>query len=488
MIWSFIKILLFIIFIAALALGAGHLMEAGGGLQARIGSWEFNLGPFQIIIAAILLLVLTWVSLKLLGFLVAIFRFLNGDETAISRFFDRNQERRGFEALADGMMATASGEGRLAMSKAAKAERLLARPELTNLLQAQAAEVAGDQKAAETAYKKLLADDRTRFVGVRGIMKQRLEANDTDTALKLAEKAFALKPKHEETQDILLRLQADVQDWDGARETLSAKHRSGALPRDIFRRRDALLALSSAKDIAEDGKTIEAREAAIEANRLSPDLVPAAVMAAQSYIEAEKPKNALRVLKKAWAAQPHPDLATAFAAIEPEETPQERLKRFETLTRLHTDHDETRLLLAELYIAAEDFPEARRALGDMATSTPTQRNLTIMAAIERGEGADDAVIRGWLARALTAPRGPQWICDTCQNIQSTWSPICDHCQAFDTMTWREPTSGEDTLPHQAQMLPLIVGAATPPAQTSEEPPAEIPAEPPTIIEGLEDEK
>jgi len=32
-----------------------------------------------------------------------------------------------------------------------------------------------------------------------------------------------------------------------------------------------------------EGKTIEAREAAIEANRLSPDLIPAAVMAAQSY-------------------------------------------------------------------------------------------------------------------------------------------------------------------------------------------------------------
>ena len=105
------------------------------------------------------------------------------------------------------MMALASGEGRLAMAKAARAERFLARPELTNLLAAQAAEMAGDRTKAEEVYKRLLQDERTRFVGVRGIMKQKLDEGDADTALKLAERAFALKPRHEETTDILLRLQ-----------------------------------------------------------------------------------------------------------------------------------------------------------------------------------------------------------------------------------------------------------------------------------------
>ena len=81
----------------------------------------------------------------------------------------------------------------------------------------------GDRKKAEDTYKKLLDDSQTRFVGVRGIMKQKLADGDTDTALKLAEKAYALKPKHEETQDVLLRLQAEKSDWVGARKTLNAK-------------------------------------------------------------------------------------------------------------------------------------------------------------------------------------------------------------------------------------------------------------------------
>jgi len=48
------------------------------------------------------------------------------------------------------------------------------------------------------------------------------------------------------------------------------------------------------------------------------------------------------------------------------------------------------MLQAELMIAAEDFPAARKAIGDLAETDPTARALTIMAAIERGEGSDDA--------------------------------------------------------------------------------------------------
>jgi len=477
MLWSLIKILVFVAAVAALALGAGALMENGTGMRIAIVDMEFTLGPLQTVIVAAGLFVLAWLLIRLAGLAVAVFRFLNGDETALSRYFDRNRERKGYEALADGLLALASGEGRQAMSKAAKAERFLGRPDLTNLLVAQAAEISGDGVKAREVYKRLLGDDRTRFVGVRGLMKQKLAEGDTDTALKLAEKAFALKPKHEETQDTLLMLQAGQEDWAGARKTLGAKLRHGALPRDVHRRRDAVLALSEARGVFDGGHTIEAREAAIEANRLSPDLVPAAALAAQSYIENGKPRYATRVIRKAWGVTPHPDLAAAFAAIEPEETAQDRLKRFGALIKMHPDHPETRMLEAELQIAAEDFPEARRALGDLYETAPTARSLTLLAAIERGSGATDAVVRGWLTRALTAPRGPQWVCDNCQSIHAQWAPVCDNCHSFDTLSWREPPGGDVAMPSGVEMLPLIVGTPEDPAPAAEPEPEVSEAEP-----------
>ncbi|NCO85913.1 MAG: heme biosynthesis protein HemY [Rhodobacterales bacterium] len=457
MLLSLLKILAFVVAVTALTFGAASLMEVSGGAEVTVAGTEFTLSPLELTIGFVALVALVWLSFKALGLIVAVLKFINGDETAISRYFTRNRERKGYEALSDGMMALASGEGQVALAKAARAERYLGRPDLTDILTAQAAEMAGDAKRAEETYKRLLKDDRTRFVGVRGLMNRRLASGDTETALKLAQKAFELKPKHAETQDVLLRLQAESADWVGARATLGAKLRTGTLPRDVHRRRDAVLALSEAKDILSDSSSIEARETAIEANRLSPDLIPAAVMAARSYIAAGNARYATRVIKKSWEVQPHPDLAAAFAEIEPNESARARLKRFATLTKQRADHPETKMLLAELNIAAEDFPAARRAIADLVESEPTSRSLTLMAAIERGAGADDAVVRGWLTRALTAPRGPQWICDKCHHIHADWVPVCVSCHSFDTLSWTSPPPGEMAMPSGTEMLPLIVG-------------------------------
>ncbi|MGX0903207.1 HemY protein [Roseovarius sp. MBR-79] len=481
MLWLIIKVAVFIALVGAVTFGASFLLELEGGVRIVMAGVEINLTPIKAVMALTVLILVIWLLLKLAGMLVAVLRFINGDETALSRYFDRNRQDKGYRALGEGMLALASGEGARAMAEASKAEKYLRKPALTDLITAQAAEMAGDKTRAEAAFKRLLTNQKTRFVGVRGLLRQKLEAGDTDTALKLAKTAFALKPRHSEVQDTLLQLQADKGDWKGARATLGAKLKYGALPRDVHKRRDAVLALSEARDVLDEGKSIEAREAAIEANRLSPDLIPAAVLAARSYIEAGKPAKAVRVINKAWLMRPHPDLAAAFAAIEPDETPHARLKRFAKLLKVHPDNRETRLLEAELNLAAEDFPAARRALGNLAEVGPDARSLTIMAAIERGEGSSDAVVKGWLARALGAPRGPQWCCDNCQHVHAAWRPVCESCHSFDTLSWRAPADGVVSTPTGLEMLPLLIGPVDEPEDDETEAGEDIPdAE---VIEG-----
>ncbi|MDG4649224.1 heme biosynthesis HemY N-terminal domain-containing protein [Roseibacterium sp. SDUM158017] len=458
MLWSLLKVLIFIAIVAGLAIGVGYLTELDEAAMLTVAGREFVLTPIMAIVLALVLLLAVWLLFKAVALLVATLRFLNGDETAISRHFNRRAERKGFEALAEGMMALAAGEGRLAIRKAERAEKYLHRPELTKLILAQGAEMTGDRKLAMETYKALVTDDRTRFVGVRGLMKQKLEAGDTDTALKLAEKALALRPRNEEVQTTLLQLQARHEDWAGARATLSKALKAGNLPRDLHKRRDAVLALAHAREAMAQGKIAEATRDATEANRLAPTLVPAAAMATRLAIAEKNPRKAAKILKAAWANEPHPDLAAAFAEIEPNETPAARLKRFQPLLAKHPGHPETKLLEAELQIAREDFPAARRALGDLAETKPTTRSLTIMAAIERGQGAEDRVVRAWLARAVTAPRGPQWLCGNCGQVHAEWRPVCANCESFDTLAWAEAPQSEAALAGPAQMLPMIVGA------------------------------
>ena len=468
MFWTLTKILLFVAVVIGLAWGAGMVMDSGQTVGLRIFDMEFELGPMQAIIAFVALLVGLWLVLKLIGLALAVLRFMNGDETAVRRFFMRNREKRGLDALLASMIAQAEGDGRTAIAKAEKAHKLLNRPVMTSLLIAQSAELKGNTDLAIEHYKALLNDNRSRFVGVQGLMRSKLEAGDKDKARALASKALEMQPAHEATQNTLLGLQTEAEDWGGARKTLLIKKSSGSLPRDVWRRRDAILALQQSDALAATGELARAREAAIEANRLSPDLIPAAVSAAQALVAQGNGGYATKVIRKAWKVQSHPDLAAAFAAIEKDETPQQRLARFGKLLKMRPDEPETRLLKAELLIAAEDFPGARRALGDLYESMPTVRSLTIMAAIERGEGGDDAVVRGWLAKALTARRGPQWVCAKCQHVHASWQAICDNCGAFDTLEWRDAPDSTGPSATQTELLPLIVGSLPKPAQAHED--------------------
>ncbi len=457
MIWSFVKLAIFFCMAAALAFGLANVVDTPGEVRVVFGSTELSVSPLTAIIGIVLLFLALWVLFVLAGLVLAFIRMLAGDETALSRYFDRNRERRGFEALTDSMIALAAGDGRKATNKAHKAEKYLAKPELTRLVNAQAAEMTGDTAKALVYYKEMVADERTRFVGVRGLMKQKLAEGDTNTALKLAQKAFALEPKHTDVLNTLFDLQSEKSDWTGARKTLEAKLRARALPKDVVKRRDAVLSLADARDARAVGDVAKAREAALQANRIAPSLVPAAVLAAELQSEADNARAATKIIKAAWSANPHPDLAAAFAAIVPDETPDARQKRFDTLFRQNPKAEESALVASELALAAEDFPGARRALGSLAEDRPTTRSLSIMAAIERGEGGEEAVVRGWLAKALSAPRGKQWVCSNCNHIHAVWQPICENCNAFDTAEWAD-LPAPDLGSAGAAMLPVIVGA------------------------------
>ena len=114
------------------------------------------------------------------------------------------------------------------------------------------------------------------------------------------------------------------------------------------------------------------------------------------------------------------------------------------------------MLQSELMLAAEDFPGARRAIGTLAQAEPTARSLAIMAAIAKGEGAEDIVVRGWLTKAIASSRGPQWICGSCNKIHTVWAPKCDNCRSFDAMDWKTPPQSDD-LAENTSMLPLMAG-------------------------------
>lgn len=433
------------------------LRDSDGGVTLALAGRAY--GPFRLIEALAMVLLaalIIWLAVKAFSFIVALVRFLTGDETALSRFWNRSRERRGFDALAGGLISMAEGDGRTALTKARKAERLLDRPGLTQLLMAQSAEAAGDAGLAKDYYKRLASSPDTAFVGVKGLMDQALRADDKPRALKLASHAATLKPRDADALTALFALQCEVEDWEGARRTLESAVKAKAISRDVADRRAAVLMIADAQAAAKQGESAKARELAERARRTAPELIPAIIAVARNQASDGGQRRAEKTLRDAWRAEPHPDIAAAFAALAPDETPAERRARFTELTKSHPEDPETRLLTAELALADNDPPAARVALGKLVDTHPTARALALMAAVEKADGGDEALVRGWLARAVAAPRAAQWACANCGARHAEWAPVCRRCEAFDTLAWEdgEPQAGVDAV---AALLPVIGG-------------------------------
>ena len=68
MLWSLLKIILFVVVIAALAIGAGYLLESDGGIQITVMGTEYSFGPLESVLGIAVLVVAVWIFLKLLSF------------------------------------------------------------------------------------------------------------------------------------------------------------------------------------------------------------------------------------------------------------------------------------------------------------------------------------------------------------------------------------------------------------------------------------
>lgn len=399
----YVLILLAVILCGAFVLNL--LVHDPGLVQIDYGNRIYELSLWEAAIVLVLFLLLALVAIVAIRLLYSTIRFILGDANAFGSFFVRRRERKGLDALAEGMLAIASGDAKAARRKAQIAQNKLMNPSLTRLLNAQAAELAGDAREAEKYYRAMMAEGDTAFVGTRGLLTQALEKGETDRALKLAQHARELKPKDVGTLETLYMLQSRSFDWTGARRTLTDQRRAGHIPKLEAQRREAGLVLAQAQDAEQLGEIEHARKLAVDAAKLDPTNVEAVTTATRLLISAGSRRAASKLVTDAWRAGPHPQLAAAFASIEPDEAPAARRRRFETLFALHPEHEETQYLRAELSIAAEDWHGARKAIESLRETEPTARSCAIMAAIARGEGEPEHVVRGWLARALAAPRG-----------------------------------------------------------------------------------
>jgi HemY protein len=118
---------------------------------------------------------------------------------------------------------------------------------------------------------------------------------------------------------------------------------------------------------------------------------------------------------------------------------------------------------------------------------PTRRVLEMMAEIEQRESGDEGRAREWMARALRAPRDPEWTADG--YVSDRWMPVSPVSGRLDAFQWKVPLSelgdARETI-DAAELAELAkpVELAKPPVIASIEPapaqPAPIAPTPPVV--------
>ena len=428
-----LRIVLFLVLIALAAAGAawvadqpGDLVLTAGGFRASttLPRFVFLLGLFA---AAV---VLVW------SILTTIWR----TPGRLRRRSHEKRHARGRHAITHGLLAIGHGDTALARRHAETARRHAPNDPLALLLHAQSAQLEGNRDEAQRAFRAMAEREDTRLLGLRGLFIEAQRADDAVGAVMIAEEAIKLSPSSTWASHAVLGFRCARGDWSGALAILDSNLSAGLIDKPAYRRQRGVLLTARALELQTMDRDV-ARESVMEAIKLAPTLVPAAVLAAKFESEAHQVRRAMKLVEAAWLANPHPDLAEAYAHVKLGDSARQRLQRVETLAAKtpadKAGHIEGQLALARAAIDASEFSRARAVLAPYVND-PTQRVALLMAEIERTEHGDGGRARAWTLRAVRARHDPAWTADG--YVSDRWRPVSPVTGRLDAFQWQTPVA------------------------------------------------
>src|SRR5450755_292749 len=432
------RIVLFLVLIALAAAGAAWVADQSGDVVLTWGVWRAH--PSLPIFA--LVLGVTIVAAMLLWSLL---RLLWRTPERIRRRRRERRHARGRHAITHGLLAIGHGDSAAARAHADVARKHAANDPLALLLHAQSAQLDGDREGAHRAFRAMAEREDTRLLGLRGLFIEAQRADDPVSAVMIAEEALKLAPASTWASHAVLGFRCAKGDWSGALTILDNNLASGLIDKAAYRRQRGVLLTARALELEKLDRDLS-RESVMEAVKLAPTLVPAAVLAAKFESEAHQVRRAMRIAETAWLAEPHPDLADAYAHVRLGDSARQRLVRVETLAAKKPGHIEGALAIARAAIDASEFARAREALKPFIDQ-PTQRVAMLMSEIERTEHGDSGRARAWTLRAVRARHDPVWTADG--YVSDRWRPVSPVSGRIDAFQWQMPLASLPSDKHAA---------------------------------------
>lgn len=424
-----IRIILFLFLVGVVALGAAVIADQTGDVTLSWNAWRIDTSLPVLVLALVLIVfaaMLVWAIVR---------SFLNAPQR-LRRLRRERRHAKGRNAITQGLIAIGTGDHSAARRHADVARRLAHQDPLAMLLHAQSAQLDGDREGAQRAFHAMAERKDTRLLGLRGLFVEAQRRDDAYAAVALAEEALKTAPASAWASHAVLGFRCSKGDWDGALKILENNLAAGLIDPAPYKRQRGVLLTARALDL-ETSDRDRARASITEAVKLAPTLVPAATLAAKFLSENNQTRRAMQVIETAWTAQPHPDLADAYAHVRLGDSAVQRLARVEKLAARSPGNIEGALAVARAAIDSSDFARAREALAPFIEA-PTQRVAILMAELERAEHGDGGSARVWMQRAVRAALDPAWTADG--YVSEHWRPVSPVTGRLDAFQWLTPVA------------------------------------------------
>ncbi len=458
-----IRILNFLIVVFALGLAFAWLADRPGDLVITFGGYQYQVTLMVAAVAcvaAISVVMITWWILKSIW----------NSPREVNRYFRARRRERGYQSLSTGLIAAGAGDNGLAKKMGKQAAGLLSSDQepLIHLLEAQTMLLEGNHEGGRKKFEQMIEDPETRLLGLRGLFLEAQRLGEREAARHYAEQAAETAPQLIWASNVAIETRIGSGDWEGALRLVESQISTKQISADESKDRRSVLLTAKALALI-DTDPAAARIAALEANKLSPEFVPAALAAGKVLYRQSEFRKGTRILEAIWKRSPHPEIGDLYVHARPGDSTHDRLKRAKRLQSLKKQHVESALVVARAANDAGEYREAREAIEMALRLGPRESTYLMLADIEENETGDQGRVRHWLSKAVRAPRDPAWTADG--YVSETWEPVSPISGAIGAFEWKVPVErlGAVIDPDEADPieLPVIPEPVTEPEHDAE---------------------
>ncbi len=423
--------LYFIAILITLALASGWLAEHPGKIALEWFGYHIKTSAAFMLVALIAAVLLAWFGLKLLSLLLFM-------PSHIGKARNSAQQQKGLFALTEAFIALGDHDAQTAAKHIKLAEKYLPDPTLPRLLALQIARQQGDEATLKTQFHALQDSPQTRPLALRGMVEESRRDHrlaDAPTQAHLQE-LLTLRPRHKPTLLLAIDVYSQQRRWQEALQWVSFGQKKWVFSRSEARHLSALIHTEQAQAMLAENNAHSATEMLKEALKREAGQSMAAILLAGIYLESGQHSQAASVIRTAWVAQSHPELAALYEQCFPTISAEKRLKKMQELVKRAPESWESLMAIGRAALNTKDYTLARQSLKAAMGQRETATNCKWMAELEQQENNDTTKANYWLGQAASAQADALWRCGNCGHQPQMWRAHCPECQQFDRISWQ----------------------------------------------------